>query len=269
MNAQNSLVTKEDYNSLYKSLYDKRYQEEMAEYQAFVTDQTIDIREEYRNKEFMIQLRKRRSLLLSTNKKDNEMSNEFLNEVFLGYFQLGSVNKYKEEARLKKFAEELVPSLQKEFAHKVDTDFEIRELIERLAEYGALSNVMEHIVSISKAEEASKEPEAVEELNRKENVPMQISSLRWKGDKSTEFVHLIYALHRAGYITNDSNEVTKIVETAAQLFNFKLATNWQSNLSKSYLNTNNDFEPSIFSKLKKAFEEERGAKNERRQRNRG
>ena len=79
------------------------------------------------------------------------------------------------------------------------------------------------------------------------------NGVQWKGNNKTEFVQFVYALFEAGLITNDSREVTKLVEQLATIFKFDLGNNWQSNHSKSINNRNNDYEPEIFDRIKKAY----------------
>jgi hypothetical protein len=83
----------------------------------------------------------------------------------------------------------------------------------------------------------------------KENTPQ----LKWKGKNETEFVHFIYALYDAGYLNNDTNEKTKLIEQVAKAFNFSLTKNWQSKRSKSIAKSNNDYLPEIIKKLTNAF----------------
>lgn len=79
------------------------------------------------------------------------------------------------------------------------------------------------------------------------------SGLRWVGTNKTAFVQHVYALFEAGLVTNESKEVTKLVEEMASIFKVELGKNWQSNHSKSINNRNNDYEPEIFDNLKQAY----------------
>lgn len=81
----------------------------------------------------------------------------------------------------------------------------------------------------------------------------QQSKIIWKGNNQTEFVQLIYALYHSKLITNETNEITKLVEEASKVFNINLSKNWKSNFSKSKNNRNNDYEPKIFENLKGAY----------------
>lgn len=79
------------------------------------------------------------------------------------------------------------------------------------------------------------------------------SRLKWNGTNETEFIQFVYALHEAGYLCNQENEITKLVEQMALLFNFNLGRNWQINLSTSINKRNADYMPEIFANLSKGF----------------
>lgn len=81
------------------------------------------------------------------------------------------------------------------------------------------------------------------------------SSIHWKGKSETEFVQLIYALYEANLIEGEG--IIKVVKEFAQVLNYKLSSNWQSNHSKSLNERNNDYEPKIFNRLSNAYEEYR------------
>lgn len=81
----------------------------------------------------------------------------------------------------------------------------------------------------------------------------QQSNIIWKGNNQTEFIQLIYALYHSKLLTNETNEITKLVEDASKVFNINLSKNWKSNFSKSKNNRNNDYEPKIFDNLKCAY----------------
>jgi hypothetical protein len=73
----------------------------------------------------------------------------------------------------------------------------------------------------------------------------------WIGTESTEFVQLIYGLIEAGRL--QSKNKTEMVETIADFLGVELAKDWQSNLSKSVHERNNDYEPQIFTDLKNGW----------------
>ncbi|MBI2268781.1 MAG: RteC domain-containing protein [Bacteroidetes bacterium] len=79
--------------------------------------------------------------------------------------------------------------------------------------------------------------------------------IQWTGkkDNRNEFVQLIYGMHEAGFLNNGKGEITKIVETLAEVFDVKLSSNWQSNLSKSIHNATSNYEPEIFDTIKSAY----------------
>lgn len=82
-----------------------------------------------------------------------------------------------------------------------------------------------------------------------------VYAVRWTGkkDNRNEFVQLIYGIHEAGLLNNGKGEITKIVETLAGIFDVKLSSNWQSNLSKSIHNATVNYEPEIFDAIKTAY----------------
>jgi hypothetical protein len=69
----------------------------------------------------------------------------------------------------------------------------------------------------------------------------------WIGRNQTEFVQLIYALVRAERLSND--RIEEMVEVLAEFMGINLSRHWQSNLSKSIHNTNNDYEPPLLKAL--------------------
>ena len=79
------------------------------------------------------------------------------------------------------------------------------------------------------------------------------SNLRWLVENETEFVQFVYGLHKAGYLTNTGDTITKIVPQVAEAFNLKLGKNWQSNLSESVHGRNNDYNPEIFGKIAEGY----------------
>jgi hypothetical protein len=79
------------------------------------------------------------------------------------------------------------------------------------------------------------------------------SSIKWKGENITGFTQLIYGLFHSGYLSNNENEITKLVEDVAKAFNIELSKNWQSNLSKSIHKSKNDYDPKIFKEIENAF----------------
>jgi len=82
--------------------------------------------------------------------------------------------------------------------------------------------------------------------------------VKWTGTKSdnkNEFVQLIYALHKAGFINNGKGEITKIVESLSEVFGIELGKNWQSNHSASIHKAKHNYEPPVFKKIKEAYKE--------------
>ena len=77
----------------------------------------------------------------------------------------------------------------------------------------------------------------------------------WRGENMTEFTQFVYGLFHAGYLTNSSNEIEKLVEDVANAFNLKLSKNVQSNLSKSIHKSKAGYEPKIFKKIENAFKQ--------------
>jgi len=79
--------------------------------------------------------------------------------------------------------------------------------------------------------------------------------VQWTGsrDNKNDFVQLIYGLHEAGYLNKGSGEITKIVETLADILKVGLGKSWQSNLSSSIHKSKHDYEPPIFNKIKQAY----------------
>jgi len=81
--------------------------------------------------------------------------------------------------------------------------------------------------------------------------------IKWTGSRENrnEFVQLIYGLHSSGFINNGKGEITKIVESLANIFDIDLSKNWQSNHSSSIHKSKNDYEPKIFNNIKDAYKD--------------
>lgn len=81
--------------------------------------------------------------------------------------------------------------------------------------------------------------------------------IKWTGSRENrnEFVQLIYGLHSSGFINNGKGEITKIVESLANVFDIDLSKNWQSNHSSSIHKSKNDYEPKIFNSIKDAYKD--------------
>ncbi len=81
--------------------------------------------------------------------------------------------------------------------------------------------------------------------------------IKWTGSRENrnEFVQLIYGLHSSGFINNGKGEITKIVESLANIFDIDLSKNWQSNHSSSIHKSKNDYEPKIFNSIKDAYKD--------------
>jgi hypothetical protein len=85
-------------------------------------------------------------------------------------------------------------------------------------------------------------------------LPQNTSGIRWKeGATQVDFIQLVYALHESGLLRNEKQQVTKLVEDIAVLFNFKLGNNWQKNYSDNKNNRNHGYEIKIFSELEKSY----------------
>lgn len=79
-------------------------------------------------------------------------------------------------------------------------------------------------------------------------------SFRWVGSKNkTQFVQLIYALHEAGYLTNEENQIGKLVEDLGEVFKVNLGENWQKNHSNAIHRSNSDYEPKVFKILAESY----------------
>lgn len=93
-----------------------------------------------------------------------------------------------------------------------------------------------------------------DEKNEKVQNPAQFP-VTWTGSRNNnnEFVQLVYGLYRAGYLNEGNSEITKIVESLANVLNVSLGKGWQSNLSSSIHKSKRDYEPPIFDKIKQAY----------------
>lgn len=129
------------------------------------------------------------------------------------------------------------------------------------------------IASMTYSEISSKLMGFLEEIKKGKQLSVKPNikyAIKWTGkkDNRNEFVQLIYGLHKAGLLNNGKGEITKIVETLAEVFDVKLSSNWQSNLSKSIHNSNVNYEPAIFEEIKTAFNGYSAKKRKEKKQNR-
>jgi len=119
----------------------------------------------------------------------------------------------------------------------------IQQLIGFFIGYSVFSKLYEKIPSYNIEDKSS-------------NKTITTYPLEWTGEKGNknEFVQLVYGLYKAGLINNGKGEITKIVETLAEVFSLELGNNWQSNLSASIHNSKSGSNPPVFGKLRLAFE---------------
>ncbi len=122
---------------------------------------------------------------------------------------------------------------------------EHKKLIDNLAKYDSIIKFYDYISIDS--------PYAVK-TNESNKLPQNTSGIRWKeGATQVDFIQLVYALHESGLLRNEKQQVTKLVEDIAVLFNFKLGNNWQKNYSDNKNNRNHGYEIKIFSELEKSY----------------
>jgi hypothetical protein len=79
--------------------------------------------------------------------------------------------------------------------------------------------------------------------------------VKWTGkkDNKNEFVQLLYALHKAGFINEGKGEITKITEALAETFDISLGKGWQGNHSSSIHKANRNYQPPIFHKIQETY----------------
>ncbi|MFZ5552904.1 MAG: RteC domain-containing protein [Bacteroidota bacterium] len=115
------------------------------------------------------------------------------------------------------------------------------------------------IRSITYSELSTHLSDLLKELNSEEKSTEKKSTapvVKWTGTKEenkNEFVQLVYALHKAGFINKGKGEITKIVESLSDVFGVELSKNWQSNHSASIHKAKHNYEPPIFNRLKEAY----------------
>jgi hypothetical protein len=80
----------------------------------------------------------------------------------------------------------------------------------------------------------------------------------WIGKESTEFVQLIYGLVMAGRLQNTNRK--SMIKQIANFLGLELAKEWESNLSKSVHNRNNDYTPMIFGEVENGWKSYRDSK---------
>jgi hypothetical protein len=122
---------------------------------------------------------------------------------------------------------------------------EHKKLIENLAKYDSIIKLYDCI---------SKDSMYALKTLESNKLPQNTSGIRWKeGATQVDFIQLVYALHESGLLRNEKQQVTKLVEDIAVLFNFKLGNNWQKNYSDNKNNRNHGYEIKIFSELEKSY----------------
>lgn len=131
----------------------------------------------------------------------------------------------------------------------VITDTNKEVLLKNLAKLEALNRLFEYLQREGVKYQTIENSQVVTDVK----VSPPKTSIHWKSNRELEFVQLIYALHEAGYLNNEEEEITKLVKQVAASFNYKLGDHWQSNLSDCINNRNIDYSPKIFENLQKAF----------------
>ena len=127
------------------------------------------------------------------------------------------------------------------FASILDGDKDM--LLNKLSELEALNKLLIHVVTEDQKYRSS--------VNIEKRKP--VTNIKWTSENITEFTQLVYGLYHSGHLTNSENEITKLVEDVATVFNLNLTKNWQGNLSKSIHKSDNDYEPKIFKAIESAF----------------
>jgi len=92
------------------------------------------------------------------------------------------------------------------------------------------------------------------EFNSQKEKIQTKEKIYWKGNNETEFIQLIYMLFHSKLLSNESNEKTKLVKQVAEIFNYEIGKNWQTNLSASKQKRKNGYKPEIIQKLDDAWE---------------
>lgn len=118
-----------------------------------------------------------------------------------------------------------------------------RRLVRLFIRYLAFRRIKKRLPELFKAMEA-------QQIVTRNNYPVKWTS---KKDNKTEFVQLIYGLHKAGLINEGKGEITKIVESLAEVFKIDLGKGWQANHSSSIHKAKNNYEPAIFENIKAAY----------------
>jgi hypothetical protein len=85
------------------------------------------------------------------------------------------------------------------------------------------------------------------------DVRPSLNPIAWKNTNETEFLQFVYSMYYAGAIDNHGQGITKLVETMAQLFSFKLSDHWQSKLSHSINRSKMDYEPAIIKTIRRGY----------------
>lgn len=147
-------------------------------------------------------------------------------------------------------------SFEQEF-NKISKSFQAKEkkkIIQLLAELDAMNEFFDFWNN--------------RELNSKKELHNdKKEKIIWKGKNQTEFVQLVYMLFDSNLITNESNLITKLVPEMAELLNFELTKSWKNDMSSNIHKTNNDYVPPIIKKLKKAYDEHKDKKIEKKRKN--
>lgn len=133
-------------------------------------------------------------------------------------------------------------------------------LIEKLSVLAAYEEMNSFLIKCGLKYIAERQP------NEKDKTE-QVSDFKWKNITSVDFVQIIYGLFHAGILTNEKNEITRLVSDAAKSLRFNLSDNWQILLSENVNSRNADYQPKIFQNAGRGFDEYRNTQIEKNRKN--
>ena len=201
------------------------------------------------------EIKQKHKLVINEEVAKNTTSNYFYKSKFMRFFKLPSLKiEISHNGRYILGNELLIDSQNNSHIIKMlIRDLALKRfLCEHYGMNGSIFNLGEMLEFLLKHKD-NPNPNSIQIQKTQNNIIRQKAKFNWIGKNKTEFVQLIYGIYHANLLTNENNEITKLVEDLSKEFDIDLGKNWQSNYSKSINYRNHDYFPEIFEKIKNGF----------------
>lgn len=240
---------------LYSTEYEKTFrQEEENLYEALFKNSGKKLR--YKFNEYYNALSEKLSALTG---KSNDAENSFTIDIFLDELAKGFENKGKEYdlEPVTSFLNDHLEKLRKKYPSAAN-DWSRKKIAEFLGNYFGLKNFIKKCEKVHGRDFESAD-DLLEALSAEENeegigIVNKTYPVFWTGgENKTQFVQLIYGLHKAKLLNNGEGEITKIVTQLAEMLNVDLGKGWQKNHSDSIHRNSYGYKPTIFEQISSAY----------------